>query len=171
MDDRKVMYFSTPGYDFPSHQVVVIKTINGFIVAMPFLKWSYNVGTWSSDPQYWEGKLAKVLEVQDYSYEIEYVAKGLAEIDPEPQTRMVKERSYDEVKAKYVEFVESFLSGEVGTEKTELLPNLWAVVNKKRDFKASIECEYRVKDLRTMEKEWLAVVTHNDEKSNFILFE
>lgn len=35
MDDRKVMYFSTPGYDFPSHQ---------------------------------------------------YVAKGLAEINPEPQT-------------------------------------------------------------------------------------
>lgn len=82
---------------------------------------------------------------------------------------MAIERSYEEVKAKYQEFVNSFLSGETGTEKTELLPNLWAVVNKKHNFKATIECEFRVNDLRTMEKEWFAVVTHEGEKSNFLL--
>jgi hypothetical protein len=86
MRDREVKYFETKGYDFPSHQVVVIKTINGFIVAIPFLKWSYNVGSWSSDSRYWESKLTEVLEVQDYHYEIEPIAEGLAKIDPEPQT-------------------------------------------------------------------------------------
>jgi hypothetical protein len=82
---------------------------------------------------------------------------------------VVKELEYDVIKKKYLEFVESFLAGEEGTEKTELLPNLWSVVNKKHNFRASIECEYRVKDFRTMEKEWFAVVTRDGEKSNFLL--
>lgn len=88
---------------------------------------------------------------------------------------MIKERSYDEVKAKYQEFVKEFLSGEEDTEKMELFPNFWTVVNKKHDFHATINCEYRVKDLQTLEKEWVAVVTDLDsngkekDKSNFLL--
>lgn len=54
---------------------------------------------------------------------------------------MTKERNFEEVKAKFTEFVQNFLSGEPGTEKLELLPNLWAVLNKKHNFRATIECE------------------------------
>lgn len=74
-----------------------------------------------------------------------------------------KEHPYEVIKAKYLEFVDSFLSEEPGTEKTELLPGLWAVKNKEHDFKATIECEFRVRDLRTMEKDWYAVVDHEGE--------
>lgn len=82
---------------------------------------------------------------------------------------MIKERSYDEVKAKYQEFVRDFLSGEPETEKTELLPNLWAVVNKRHNFKATIECEFQ-RTLGSMGKEeWFAVVTHDGEKSRYLL--
>jgi hypothetical protein len=88
---------------------------------------------------------------------------------------VIKELPYEVVKEKYQEFVHSFLSGEPCTQKTELLPNLWAVVNKKHDFHVSIEWEFRVKDLRTMEKEWFAVVTQFNPrgdvlgKDNFLL--
>jgi hypothetical protein len=82
---------------------------------------------------------------------------------------MIKERGYEEVKEKYLEFVRDFLSGEPGTKKIELLPNLWAVVNKKHNFKATIECEFR-RSIGTMgREEWFAVVSHEGEKSNYLL--
>jgi hypothetical protein len=82
---------------------------------------------------------------------------------------VAKEIEYDVVKAKFQEFVQGFLSGEEGTERTELLPNLWAIVNKKHNFKATIECEFR-RSIGSMGKEeWFAVVTENGEKSNFLL--
>jgi hypothetical protein len=94
---------------------------------------------------------------------------------PNPSKKIIKDPEYDEVKAKFQEFVKGFIAGTPGTEKTEMLPNFWTVVNKEHNFHATIKCEYRVKDLRTMEKEWFAVVTEIDskgrekDKSNFIL--
>lgn len=82
---------------------------------------------------------------------------------------MSRERTYEEVKAKYQEFVQDFLSGEPDMEKTELLPNLWAIVNKKHNFKATITCEFR-RTIGSMGKEeWFAVVDHGGEKSNYLL--
>jgi hypothetical protein len=86
MRNGEVKCFSTPGYDFPSHRVVVVKTANEFILSIPSLKWCYNVGSWTSRPQYWKEKLETVLTAQDKHYEIDPVANGLAAIDPEPQT-------------------------------------------------------------------------------------
>lgn len=77
---------------------------------------------------------------------------------PNPSKKTIKEPDHDEIKAKFQKFVQDFLSGEEGTEKTEMLPNFWTVTNKKHNFHATITCEYHVKDLRTMEKEWFAVV-------------
>jgi len=82
----------------------------------------------------------------------------------------MKERSYEEVKAKYVEFVQSFLSEEPGTERTELLPNLWVVVNKKHNFKVIIECrKLGSSNPRTGYVDWFAVVDHEGEKRHFLL--
>jgi hypothetical protein len=82
---------------------------------------------------------------------------------------MAKERSYEEVKAKFTEFVQDFLSGEPEMEKVELLPNLWGVTNKKHNFQATIECEFQ-RTLGSLGKEeWYAVVTHEGEKSRFLL--
>lgn len=76
---------------------------------------------------------------------------------------------YEIIKEKYADFVAMFLSGEQETVKVEFLPNLWVVTNEKHDFKATIECEYEVRDFRTMKKEWFAVVTVGNERSHFML--
>jgi hypothetical protein len=97
MRNGEVKCFSTPGYDFPSHRVVVVKTANEFIVSIPSLKWSYNVGHWSTRHQYWEEKLETVLTAQDKLYEMDPVAKGLAEFNPEPETlKELIDRKYSE---------------------------------------------------------------------------
>jgi hypothetical protein len=87
---------------------------------------------------------------------------------PNPSKKRIKEPEYDEVKAKFQKFVQDFFSGEPGTEKEEMLPNFWTVTNKKHDFHATIKCEYRVKDLQTMEKEWYAIVTQLDKNGKQI---
>jgi hypothetical protein len=79
------------------------------------------------------------------------------------------------IKQKYLEFVQSYLSEEPETEKTELLPNLWIVTNKNHNFYATIECKYRIIDSITLDKVCFAAVTQLDiagveiDKVNYLL--
>ncbi|MEH7120913.1 hypothetical protein V7128_26425 [Neobacillus vireti] len=78
----------------------------------------------------------------------------------------MKEPEYAEVKAKFFEFVETFLSKEEGTVRSMLLPGYWLVSNEKLNFYASIRCESKLQDWN---ETWYAVVSHEGSKSNYPL--
>ena len=83
---------------------------------------------------------------------------------------MTLEFTFEEIASKYQVFVSSFLSDETNVEKEEVLPRLWMVIQKEKDFKASIECKC-IGKWHGIEQ-WCAVVTEpNGEEHNYMLFE
>jgi hypothetical protein len=78
--------------------------------------------------------------------------------------------THDEIEKKYQVFVEKFMSGEKGVERTKLLPHFWIVTVPSKDFKVVITCEC-ISHFHGIEQ-WCAVVEEpNGEKTNFLLFE
>lgn len=76
--------------------------------------------------------------------------------------------SYEEVKARYNEFIRNFLADENDITKEELLPSFWQVSVPSKNFNATISCE-RTENARGIEI-WCAVVD-DGEKQYHSLFE
>ncbi|MEH6957752.1 hypothetical protein [Neobacillus drentensis] len=77
---------------------------------------------------------------------------------------------YLDVKSRYNYFVNDFLSCEANVQKTQLLPNVWAVCVPDKDFKVMITLE-SIRSPYGFE-EWLAVVKEPvGEKTNYLLFQ
>jgi hypothetical protein len=64
-----------------NYSVYVIQMLNEYHVAIPELRWSYNVGYWSSAPRYWEEKLDQVLKAQKKGGITRWLAEGIAGLD------------------------------------------------------------------------------------------
>ena len=71
------------GFDHDEHLVYVSRLVNGYLVSIPSVKWSYFVGSWSSSPTYWMEKLETVLTAQGYHAEVDPIAEDLAHLLPE----------------------------------------------------------------------------------------
>lgn len=85
---------------------------------------------------------------------------------------MSKIRTYGEVKEKYLEFVSNFMSDVDGIEKTEkkeLMPTLWSVVNEEKNIVGTIQCQMKIADTETGEEEWFAVVNMNGKRKAHLL--
>jgi len=77
---ERVKLVTVQGHDFDEHLVYINRLINGYLISIPDMKWSYFVGSWSRSPYYWEEKLEKVLSAQNYHAEVKPIADGLAHI-------------------------------------------------------------------------------------------
>lgn len=78
--------------------------------------------------------------------------------------------SYEEVKARYNEFIQNFLVDENDIIKEELLPSFWKVSIPSKNFNATISCE-RTENARGIEIWYAVVEEEKGHKNEYSLFE